>query len=365
MNDVIINQNERLSNYDILRILCAVMVVVEHFCETGMFGAFGLVEKNTSSYAFLNFVYAFSRESVDVFILLSGYFLISSKNQRIGKGINLFLMTIFYSQLIYAFRCMLNIDSFCLKTFVIRFLPQNYFLFLYVTLYFLSPYLNRIVDAFSLKKYLSFLVLFVSLFAIWPTLINLITSLLNINLKGVYTLGLSGSDMGFNILTFILLYYIGGFIRKYVVARRCMTLVLYLVVGVILWATALFVPTVSKVFYYYDSFILIFHASLLVVLFKSIRTAPSKWIGFLAEKTYGVFLVHGFFLLLINIFFNIKEKLTVFSTSQTVLCTFVVIALTYIFSITLVSAVQCVFFPLSKVWKKSSFYNKKIFDSNL
>jgi surface polysaccharide O-acyltransferase-like enzyme len=337
------------------------MVIVEHFCETGMFGAFKL-SSTFSNQFFLHTIYSFSREAVDVFIILSGYFLINSERQKIGKVINLVAMTIFYSVLLYLLSCIMGQNELSIKKFCIRIVPQNYFLFLYVSLYLMSPYLNRIVCGLSKKGYLCFLFVLLFLFSIWPTFINLVQSILNIKMIGVYTLGLSGSDMGFNIMTFILLYYIGGAIRKYtdnISMKSSLAVYIFITFGLLLIAVSC--KSVSKVFYYYDSFFLIIQAISLSIIFKNVHLEKSSILTFLAEKTYGVFLVHFFILNFFDYVFDIKKELVNASFCYSAVLSLLVIFIVYIASILFVSLINLISSIISKKWKNSNLYNRNIF----
>ena len=55
----------------------------------------------------------------------------------------------------------------------------------------------------------------VILFSFWPTVIDLFSSLFNLNLTALYTTGTFGSGYGYTIINFTLLYLIGAYIKKW------------------------------------------------------------------------------------------------------------------------------------------------------
>ena len=70
-------KNQRNSNLELLRILSMVFIVSCHFAGGG-FGDYNLVISNLNNY-FIYFLDLFGKVGVDIFILISAYFMINSK----------------------------------------------------------------------------------------------------------------------------------------------------------------------------------------------------------------------------------------------------------------------------------------------
>ena len=153
---------KRDSNIDLLRALCAVFVVFEHFCETDAHNAFGFSETaSMPAHILLRLMYGIARVAVPVFFLLSGYLSINSTKQRIGKVINLFFMTAAYSCISYVMVCVYGVikgeNNFSILHFMKTCIPMNYYLYLFCGVYMLSPFLNIIVKSFSIFSFQFFI----------------------------------------------------------------------------------------------------------------------------------------------------------------------------------------------------------------
>ena len=72
-----LNKNQRNSNLEILRILSMVFIVSCHFAGGG-FGEYNFVVSNLNNYI-IYFLDLFGKVGVDVFVLISAYFMINSK----------------------------------------------------------------------------------------------------------------------------------------------------------------------------------------------------------------------------------------------------------------------------------------------
>ena len=102
---------------------------------------------------------------VNCFVLISGYFLINSKF-KLKKVLNLYLVTIFYSILLFIPHCILY--GFSLSNFIKSCLPllmgTYWFITTYVVLYLLSPFLNILIKNLSKKQYLISLGILIDVF---------------------------------------------------------------------------------------------------------------------------------------------------------------------------------------------------------
>lgn len=149
----ITNWGGRLSNFELLRLLCMLMVLNLHsfFGYThgdGVLQAFDFLRESTSICA------------VDTFILISGYFGIKWKK----KGIfNLMFQVLFYSFVVY---------GVCVVTGILQFDKQGFlqcfkcfydgwgFITCYLVLYFVSPWLNAFSEKTDKRELLSFIIIF-------------------------------------------------------------------------------------------------------------------------------------------------------------------------------------------------------------
>ena len=84
-------------------------------------------------------------------------------------------------------------------------LPDNYFVILYVVVYFVSPYINAIMRSLTKKQRYQYVGILL-LFSVWPTLADLSEEVLGWEWYGLSTIAAWGSQQGFNMVNFLLMY---------------------------------------------------------------------------------------------------------------------------------------------------------------
>ena len=158
-------KKERKSNVELLRIAAILGVIVLHY--NGMVG-FGAVADGSVNQWILLFLESLCICAVDLFILISGFFLCRTGERKLIKAVELVVMVMAAGILKYALS-LIGPGGFSLKGLISAVIPNNYFITLYVTLYLVSPYLNRITDSLSTRQYRNFLCLLLALFSLIPT----------------------------------------------------------------------------------------------------------------------------------------------------------------------------------------------------
>lgn len=183
---------KRNSSIEFLRLILITGIVVMH-----MNGAM-MTTNESSSNIWLYIVNGFCNISVSVFVLISGYY---------GVNCDLKKILVFESRLLeYSLLSSLILCGFfnnSIKTLILAFIPVStnryWFMTCYMLLLIFSPFLNKIIEIVSYKQFRSLLLLMITVFSFVPTII--------------YFHPLGGS--GKNIINFIMLYFIGAFIKKY------------------------------------------------------------------------------------------------------------------------------------------------------
>lgn len=83
------NYKNRSSNFEILRIIAMIMIVAHHFSVHGGFEMYiSSLQLNT---IFLQFLQFGGKIGVNIFVLISGYFLINTDNIKVKKIIKLWI----------------------------------------------------------------------------------------------------------------------------------------------------------------------------------------------------------------------------------------------------------------------------------
>ena len=289
----------RESNIELLRILTMLGVVALHYNHADVGGAFAAVPTGSLAQVLLYFVESVAIIAVNLFVLISGYFMCTSQKRNPWKIITLLVQVSAFSFGMYLLRVVLGADTLQIKSLVGSLVPANYFVVLYGALYFVSPYLNLLLQKKTLTRGL--LITMGLLFSVWSTVADLATDLTGITVNGIHTISMQGSQYGYTIVNFTLMYLLGGYLRlaepkqlatwKLVVAFFANALILTL------WALSgrLLNRPLDNSAWAYSNPLVIINAVLAFVLFRRIPLGEVKWINKLAEAAFTVFLLHQAF----------------------------------------------------------------------
>lgn len=185
---------KRQSNIEILRIIATLMVIMVHtaFFSIGLpqtFNAAGLVVSSIQILAI---------PAVDIFVLISGYFHIKPKVKSLA---NYLFQIFFYSISIYLLslllgQCKLSVHGI-MECFFMT--DANWFIKSYLLLFIISPMLNAFVDGSSKNMHK----IVISAMLAYQTIFDFAT-MADLSIRN-----------GYSTMSFILLYLIGSYIRKY------------------------------------------------------------------------------------------------------------------------------------------------------
>lgn len=294
--------NKRLSNFELLRIVCMMMIIGLHSLGHG-----GILEN--TRVGSLNFFLAHLLESasiiaVNCYILISGYFGIHSKF-KLTKLMNLYFQMFFYSLIITGIFLGLRIEEFSIQALVYLFFPFSsqlwWFMSVFLTLYVCAPFINKFLNALSKRELSILLILFIFIFVIWPS----VPIFEPIDNKG-----------GYSLYYFIVLYSIGASVRLFyenVTLSKKKLAILYLLCTLILASTNVVLSLLmGRNFGIYSyNFILIFISSVtFFLLFKEFRfNFHSRFINRLSSLTLGIYLIHDHIYVrrFIYQFFNVED----------------------------------------------------------
>ena len=262
----------RNSSIELLRIIAACMVVVLHIN-----GAVIAVSYNVNP--FLHFIQSCSNCAVDLFLIISGFFLVGNiDNYKINWKKIIYLFVLYCCILISValFRLIVNdIDLILfLKIVGSCFPPRCYFLVLYIVMYLLSPYINTILKSLDHNKRLRFLLISFILFSIYPTITDIYQALLDKeNIMGLSSVSAWGQQHGYNIVNFILCYLIGACIRLNNLDKNVSyskSFICYLLCSVSIYVMYLLFPTndLSIAYNYSNPLVLLSASSLFIFALK-------------------------------------------------------------------------------------------------
>ena len=288
-NDGALKKAERDSSFELLRIISMLSIVFFHFSTHAGF-EFDLQSLSVSR--FWCYFIEMGNYGVNIFVLISGYFLVESQSEvfNIKRVLKFWGQIFFYSVLIYILFGIAGISEFSLKSFVKAVLPitfeQWWFASTYFVLYLLHPYINVFLNRLDRKTFQSLLVLMIIICCIIPS----------------FTLQSFQSN---SLLWFITLYSTAGYIRIFGLnpkfgirhyicfwllfsALRYLTSVIMIVLGTRS-------PTAARytlIFYGIPSVLTFLSALSLFMVFKYVKMGYHKWINVIASASFGVYLIH-------------------------------------------------------------------------
>lgn len=295
-------EKKRDSGIELLRIFAMLMVIgvhtflygdyFDHACEYG-----GLVE--SSAY----FLKLFFRPAVNVFVIITGYFMARSTFdlKRSYKRLLSMYGTIYFYSIVLGILFFVarpyfktnHADSATLWKMFFPLAAQNwYYLTDYILLCLFAPFLNIVLQRINKKEYQVLLALTTFVMSIWICLSNIEPFS-----QVVSDYGYEGIVSGKNVFSFLYIYALGGYIGMYVKVRKRPRLI-YLaavlacvVVNFLIWTNFGEILDYDKVAISYANPFVILSAVFLLLFFKDLHFY-SRIINVLASTTIGIYAIH-------------------------------------------------------------------------
>ncbi len=206
MDSQSITKKKRDANIELLRIVAMLMIITLHF-NIHSKALLELGEPASSVQIFATVLEAIAITGVNVYVLISGYYLSSSK-VRLSKVLLLILQVYFYTLLISG--AMMFVGAYSVKPEdkldrALRYLfpissEHYWFVTAYVIMYVLAPVMNAAVNTLKRKQ-------------LKTVIIGLLTWFCFI--KSIVPVKFGTDRMGYDFGWFICLYLIAAYIRKY------------------------------------------------------------------------------------------------------------------------------------------------------
>lgn len=279
---------KRNSNIELLRIIAMFSVVTSHIVthciipQWRMQGAFDLDKK----IYILNVMIPWGNVSNDLFLIISGYFLIVKEGAinivNISKKL---LYQLFYSVAILVFisNILYRISGGSDAIHMISIMEINNFSW-YIGYYFLviaiaAFWLNNVLCRIDKETYLK--ILFVGF------------SVITFSWSSSFFGGFGGNSGLIQLLTGVFLYVLGGYIRKFEPFKDIRTITLFFIIA--LFYFMLFIATINfnEIVHHDDqNFFAIITAICLFEIFSRINMPNIRAINFLGASSFMVYLVH-------------------------------------------------------------------------
>ena len=279
----------RQSNLELLRILAMLGVVLLHYNNESVGGGFAFVTDGSANQYILYAVESVFICAVNVFVMLSGYFSCTSQKRPAGKAFALLLQVSVFRVGI----CLLGAlrsGTFSLVSLLYSVIPVNYYVILYVALYVVSPYINMVLHRLDRKQLNRLMILAVAVFSVYPTVVDVLEAAVGQQIAGLSTIGLEGSQAGYTIVNFVVVYIVGAWLRlaDVNIKKRWLWLGLLGCVALLtVWSC-----WNTRTAWAYCNPLVILEAVCLLLLFAKIDLR-SKVINGLAASAFTCFLLHS------------------------------------------------------------------------
>lgn len=282
-------QTGRKSGIELLRILSMLMIVGHHYSVHGGFSF--STDSITLQKLWVQWLSLGGKIGVNLFMLISGYFLINSSKIKLEKILKFLGQAFFYSVAITLFFYLTKIDGVIrLKTVIKSLFPLSSSAWWYATCYFViylfSPFINKLLKSLGKRKHLCLILLMTILFCVTNELIFV------------------GGSFAMNSTAWLLyLYILAGYIRLYkdeIKIKHCilwgtLSYILTFLTAVSLDLLGLKVTRLGKVATFYfgmNTLPVLLTSVLLFIGFKNLEIKKNKIINTIAASTFGIYLLH-------------------------------------------------------------------------
>lgn len=294
-------KKNRQSNFELLRIFSMILIIACHFYGSD----FDWLNLSAVNKAYLVFIGSGGNIGNDIFILISGYFLVKTQDYKIYKKINLWIQIFTYSLMMLLLSKMFdfsyignhlsisfsinNLSHIGINNLIHSIFPiaynQWWFASTYFMLFLLSPFINKALTGMTKSEYRNMLILVISCWCILPSLTH-----------GNITY------CGNNLLWFITVYSTAGYIRLHadttnISGKKYIGIA---VISYVLWFIFIslkipqnFFIDHLKIGLFDNENIPVFAIALLLFIgFMKINIKENKFINLIASSTFGIYLIH-------------------------------------------------------------------------
>lgn len=275
---------QRQSNIELLRVISMFWVLLGHYYVLSEYSTVDTISFNWIGMQFLG---AWSKVAVDIFVIITGYFLVN-QNFRWNKVLKLLSCTYFWgiAVLIFALGLGISVKTDYIYKSLFPLTPLNWFARSYLLLYISIPLFNKLINKVNQIQLGLIIVGLTTLFYIIPTLISTF---------------ISGGGYLTSYFTFGTMYMIGAYIQKYgnfklnKISIYVGTASSFLIIASIIW-NDYHMSTQADIMYLAhkgNSIVGLLAAIGIFTVFKNLKCKYNRWINILASTTFAVYLIHN------------------------------------------------------------------------
>lgn len=283
-------QTQRNSAIELLRIISMVIIMFHHFAIHGGF-EWG-TDSITIPHAWYNLIIMGGKIGVDIFVLISGYYLINDEVYLFNfkKVLKFWGQVFFYSVSIFVIFAIFGKVGISIGTVVKAFFPITFstwwFASAYFVLYIIHPFFNKLLRLLSKREYQIMLVVGVLCWSVIPTFTT-------------------SSYQSNSLMWFVTLYAIAGYAKLHGFNKRftskhyfciwgIMTLLTYASSLLFVWLGAKYdiSPFYPTYFYGQEKVTVLLISLSLFMAFTTMKMKYYRFINMMASATFGVYLIH-------------------------------------------------------------------------
>lgn len=290
----------RESNYELLRIISMFFIVFGHIINHS-----NLLNMTTGTTNFiLRVIFFFLIIHVNCFMLITGYYQ-SKSNFRIKKLVKLILEIAFYNLVINSILRLTGLVNYSNVEFLTKILFYNFqsywFIQCYIIIYLISPFLNKLIDNLDRRQFKQLILILIGCFSLFP----------------FFTGNLFYQLDGYTVSQYIILYFIGAYIRKFQLNKNLFKKknvyqkrMIYFSIVIVCWIfnISLFylqdfmngldsntLKRIASVIYnfktnYSNPIVII--QSIALFLYFGTFSFKNKWINKISSLTLGIYFIH-------------------------------------------------------------------------
>lgn len=350
---------KRNTNIEILRIIAILLIVISHY---SVHNVTNVNELSFSINKILLQMMTLGNIGSELFMLITGYYLINSSKIKLSKLFRLWLQIIFYSVGVYILFVLLDLEPFSYTTFIKNFFPitfnEYWFASVYFIVYLFHPYINTMLKNLTQKDFIKLISLSLLIFSI----LNFIT----------------GQQYYFNeLIQLIIIYVIGTYYGKYddiyldenkskKLLIICLLILTLSTIGLEFLNNKVSIKFIDYL-YSRNSLIVVMISISLFNIFKNKKEFSNKFINSLSSCTFGVYLLTETPILKNYLWKNIFDNSNYIYSSNLIIHTLISVLLTIVVSIIIeiIRKATMELFYNKFVSKKIDIVSKKLNNSYL
>lgn len=278
-------KKQRNSNIELLRIISIILIVVSHYCVHGIGRTTAAHMSFGLNKIILNTLMVGNLGTI-LFVLISGYYLINSKEVKLKKLFKLLFQIIFYSIVIYGVLVLLDLKTLKIKTLIENMFPITFkmywFATAYIIIYIFHPFINKLLNNLTRKEHINFIGLLFLIFSVFHFIAK--------------------KDYYGNALTqFLMFYSIGAYLSKYpdnILNKNKNNIKAFILSSLCIFVSVIFLSKYNKIFDVFPTYLLERTSPFAIILCTSLfsifinkKEKNNKFINTIGSLIFGVYLI--------------------------------------------------------------------------